>query len=359
MTGSRSGPATRDDYHSGTRRTQARSRARCPAGLPTSATLLIFGERGVFRAHGNRLAYYPLVVPPEVPPDERLIRAQEAEYQRRDLPAAIAAYRPAASSTGRTVRAVATAGLGRCLRAQGRTKDALEAYAELATMSDALVDGIPAPFVAHRERQAILSAQGDFVKASHEQERLAAALVARKVMIEKPVFEKFTHVLKGRYTSELLARAGAVHEMWPRLRDSGAGRAIARDGDSAYAAVWRRIDAESRAVVAPVDAYRDMWRRGGIPWHMTWAVNTAFAFTLWNHTLRTLTAVESSVVNNTMTIQIAVLALVILAEPLGAVQLIGLVLAAAGAGVVQLAPVLFARRRSALCVEQYRPRAGK
>ncbi len=69
-------------------------------------------------------------------------------------------------------------------------------------------------------------------------------------------------------------------------------------------------------------------------------VNTAFAFTLWNHTLRTLTAVESSVVNNTMTIQIAVLAIVFLGERLGALQLAGLILAAVGAAAVQLAPVL-------------------
>jgi drug/metabolite transporter (DMT)-like permease len=74
-------------------------------------------------------------------------------------------------------------------------------------------------------------------------------------------------------------------------------------------------------------------------------VNTAFAFTLWNHTLRTLTAVESSVVNNTMTIQIAVLAVVILGEALAPVQLLGLLFAAAGAAVVQLAPAWSARRR--------------
>jgi drug/metabolite transporter (DMT)-like permease len=69
-------------------------------------------------------------------------------------------------------------------------------------------------------------------------------------------------------------------------------------------------------------------------------VNTAFAFTLWNHTLRTLTAVESSVVNNTMTIQIAILAIAFLGERLTAPQLLGLLLAAAGAAVVQLAPLL-------------------
>ena len=73
-------------------------------------------------------------------------------------------------------------------------------------------------------------------------------------------------------------------------------------------------------------------------------VNTAFAFTLWNHTLRTLTAVESSVVNNTMTIQIAILAVVFLGERLDALQLAGLLLAAIGAAAVQLAPFLFVGR---------------
>jgi drug/metabolite transporter (DMT)-like permease len=66
------------------------------------------------------------------------------------------------------------------------------------------------------------------------------------------------------------------------------------------------------------------------------AVNTAFAFTLWNLTLRRLSAIESSVVNNTMLIQIAVLAWLFLGEPLGARQVVGLVLASAGTLVVQL-----------------------
>ncbi|MFC2136317.1 DMT family transporter, partial [Bacteroidota bacterium] len=37
-------------------------------------------------------------------------------------------------------------------------------------------------------------------------------------------------------------------------------------------------------------------------------INTAFAFVLWNLTLRTLSAMESSIINNTMLIQIALLA---------------------------------------------------
>jgi drug/metabolite transporter (DMT)-like permease len=66
------------------------------------------------------------------------------------------------------------------------------------------------------------------------------------------------------------------------------------------------------------------------------AVNSAFAFTLWNATLRRLSATESSVINNTMLIQIAVLAWLFLGEPLGPRQIAGLGLASIGTLLVQL-----------------------
>ncbi len=65
-------------------------------------------------------------------------------------------------------------------------------------------------------------------------------------------------------------------------------------------------------------------------------VNTAFAFTLWNHTQRTLPAVETSIINNTMLIQIAVLAWAFLGEALNAREIGGLALAATGTLLVQL-----------------------
>ena len=65
-------------------------------------------------------------------------------------------------------------------------------------------------------------------------------------------------------------------------------------------------------------------------------VNTAFAFVLWNRTLRRLTAVESSVANNTMFVQISILAWVFLGESLSAREVLGLVLAALGTLLVQL-----------------------
>jgi len=70
-------------------------------------------------------------------------------------------------------------------------------------------------------------------------------------------------------------------------------------------------------------------------------VNTAFAFTLWNLTLRTLSATESSIINNTMLIQIAVLVWIFLGEGITPQEGIGLLVASIGILIVQV------RRRNA------------
>lgn len=64
-------------------------------------------------------------------------------------------------------------------------------------------------------------------------------------------------------------------------------------------------------------------------------VNTAWAFTLWNSSLRRLAAVESSTINNTMLVQIALLAWIFLGEAPGAIGGLGILVAAAGALLAQ------------------------
>lgn len=65
-------------------------------------------------------------------------------------------------------------------------------------------------------------------------------------------------------------------------------------------------------------------------------INTAFAFTLWNVTLRALTAMESSIINGTMLIQIAVLAWYFLGENISFQAVTGMTIAAIGAVFVQI-----------------------
>jgi drug/metabolite transporter (DMT)-like permease len=65
-------------------------------------------------------------------------------------------------------------------------------------------------------------------------------------------------------------------------------------------------------------------------------VNTAFAFTLWNHTLRTLTAIESSLINSGLLILIPILAWIFIPEALGAQDVLAIVVTAAGIVMVQV-----------------------
>lgn len=65
-------------------------------------------------------------------------------------------------------------------------------------------------------------------------------------------------------------------------------------------------------------------------------VNTAIAFTLWNHTLRTLSAVESSIINGTMLVWIPVLAVVFLGERISLKEGIALAVVGIGTLIVQL-----------------------
>lgn len=65
-------------------------------------------------------------------------------------------------------------------------------------------------------------------------------------------------------------------------------------------------------------------------------INTAFAFTLWNHTLRTLTSVESSIINNMILPQVAVLSWLFLGEKLNTRQIVSILLVMCGTLVVQL-----------------------
>jgi drug/metabolite transporter (DMT)-like permease len=65
-------------------------------------------------------------------------------------------------------------------------------------------------------------------------------------------------------------------------------------------------------------------------------VNTAFAYLLWNHTMRRLTAVESSLINNTLLIHVALLAWLFLGERLSMQAVVGLLLVAGGVALVQL-----------------------
>lgn len=87
-------------------------------------------------------------------------------------------------------------------------------------------------------------------------------------------------------------------------------------------------------------------------------VNTAFAFTLWNHTLRTLSAAESSIINNTMLVQIAALAVIFLGETITTQEIMGLAVAIVGILIFQLRRVVVIKQHTPTTEEIQRGDAG-
>jgi len=65
-------------------------------------------------------------------------------------------------------------------------------------------------------------------------------------------------------------------------------------------------------------------------------VNTAVAFSIWNHALKTLKAVEQSILQNSMLIQISILAFLFLQEPINTQKILGMTIVFVGVLIVQL-----------------------
>ena len=65
-------------------------------------------------------------------------------------------------------------------------------------------------------------------------------------------------------------------------------------------------------------------------------VNTAVAFFLWNHALKTLKAIEQSILQNSMLIQIALLAFFFLQESISEQNILGMIIVFSGVLIVQI-----------------------
>lgn len=141
-------------------------------------------------------------------------------------------------------------------------------------------------------------------------------------------------------TSELIGLGIAVVAVLANSGAALAGRAVNRQGRlSPLTVTVLSMGVGALALFGSGVAVQGLPPVSGLGWLIVgWlaVVNTALAFTLWNHTQRTLTATESSIINSTMLIQIAVLAWLFLGESLGIKEVTGLSLAALGVLLVQL-----------------------
>ena len=97
------------------------------------------------------------------------------------------------------------------------------------------------------------------------------------------------------------------------------------------------------AVAAPIDGLPSLGAKALAILLWVGLINTAFAFTLWNHVLRTLTALEAGVLSGLQVVMVVAAAHLLLGERLAAERLPAAVLILAGVAVVHLPRGLVAR----------------
>ena len=233
--------------------------AQDPAALVDSigetATVLVIGADGTITTHGAPLLFYPVRIT-EHQDDERLAAAERMELVDGDLAIAAAEYRRAALTTDRSTKAAALVGLGRCLSRQGRSREALETYTQLASLDDAAVAGFPAELIARHERAAILSALKRSVDADAERARLRDRLLKSTYRIDRATFDILANDVPdldveadARSAADTVFVAAKVWQQQP------VGITFAGQGEHTAVAIWRPGPvAGTIAIVTPLRA---------------------------------------------------------------------------------------------------------
>lgn len=222
--------------------------------LPAGTVRLVFDRYGVLRNEGVRLPYLPAVAAEPLPGRSDLAAAAAAEFQADDPSAASSAYRRVVAATAdRSTRAAALLGLGRCLRKQSKVREAIAVYEELAKMLETPAAGFPAELVARKELITLRRSTGDEAGSQREAEGLSAALFAGHFRIDRATFDLFAEALPAPKDRATLAQAAAVNDLWPIVQQQAEGRNTITSHDRAIAAVWRRRDTTSAAIIGPVE----------------------------------------------------------------------------------------------------------
>jgi signal transduction histidine kinase len=196
-----------------------------------------------------------------------LARAEAAEFQRRDLPAAEAEYQRAASTARLDIRAAALVGLARVRRLQKNFAGALDAYSALGQLGTVVVAGQPAALVAHQGRCKTFEIAGDVDRLRVEVGRLGQALESGRLPIDRATFALYCDLL-ARWqgsppSSESIARTEAVIDLWQLWRRGDlvprGRRALLRDSVPLLA-VWTGNANRLNVWMATKSELEDQWR---------------------------------------------------------------------------------------------------
>lgn len=197
---------------------------------------------------GGILLFSPIAV--EANTGTRLFEeAERKEFSGTDLPAAEARYRELVGSADANIRAGALVRLARVKAKRGETRAADEIYAQLARLTDARFEAVPAPLVAYLARGA--------------GRELGAELDNPKLLPSEEAFlfhaEEAVKLTQGQWKPRgpRLRLSQAVAEHWPVA--DGAGRAVYECEDGPITILWRRDGGKVTVLASTPDYVNGHW----------------------------------------------------------------------------------------------------
>ena len=233
--------------------------------------VLVAADATAVEARGTpRLVFEPLAPAPAAPPPQAVLAGETLEFQRNDPLAAAARYREASRSRDAAVRAAALVRLGRSLRKAGRTREALDAYSELAALGEAPVAGLPSELVALEGRCSALEEAGDREGLRREATALLGDLEEGRWRLTRDAYEYRVNEARrwagepagAREPSEAMALSEAVESLvraWRDHPEDSGGRRLFGTGPLTAVAVWRATPARLAATVAGPRHLRRLW----------------------------------------------------------------------------------------------------
>jgi len=213
---------------SSTERRYLSDEARMPVRPGDDVVMVTLRSDGVDVHPRESVLYLPLI--DAAPESATVFAAAEAlEFRGHDLERAAIAYGVLAEAAEATIRAGALLRQARTLRKQGRTADALRAYAALARLDSARIAGLPADLVGRRARCVVLEELGRREELASEARTLQADLAAARWPLDRGTFVAYSDQVdrwagaKAVIGSDRHALSAASEWVWHQWAQSGRG----------------------------------------------------------------------------------------------------------------------------------------
>jgi signal transduction histidine kinase len=216
--------------------------------LWTGATLISLAETGLLASAGTHLLFQPAASSPPTADPAAFAAADELEFRKHDLAAALHVVHELAGSADPRIRGEALVRVARIEKKLGDLPKAIDAYTDLGKLGSLRVSGSPAGLAAIQGRALLFEAGGRTAELHQEAAILSRELAAGRWPLTSAEFEFSDRqarewlgpVAPGAPDANRLALAGAAEQIWKEWRNGekteGRDRRIVRmDGRSILA----------------------------------------------------------------------------------------------------------------------------